>query len=70
MEAAPRLPMLFFDLKTCSENTLFAPQLKQVSIPEVPGSQNFFMNHTMYVKSAKNPFVIFLSSSYIASTPN
>lgn len=29
MEAAPRLPMLYFDLKVCAENTWFAPQLKQ-----------------------------------------
>ncbi|KAJ8943850.1 hypothetical protein NQ314_009620 [Rhamnusium bicolor] len=29
MEAAPRLPMLSFDLKVCTENTQFAPQLKQ-----------------------------------------
>lgn len=34
MEAAPRLPMLSFDLKTCNENTQFGPQLKQVSILE------------------------------------
>lgn len=35
MEAAPRLPMLFFDLKTCNENTQLGPQLKQVSILEM-----------------------------------
>ncbi|XP_018579784.1 tyrosine-protein phosphatase non-receptor type 23 isoform X2 [Anoplophora glabripennis] len=29
MEAAPRLPMFYFDLKVCTENTRFAPQLKQ-----------------------------------------
>ncbi|CAG9825233.1 unnamed protein product [Phaedon cochleariae] len=29
MEAAPRLPMLSFDLKVCTENTHFGPQLKQ-----------------------------------------
>nr|XP_023015123.1 tyrosine-protein phosphatase non-receptor type 23 [Leptinotarsa decemlineata] len=29
MEAAPRLPMLSFDLKVPTENTQFAPQLKQ-----------------------------------------
>ncbi|KAJ8972454.1 hypothetical protein NQ317_017454 [Molorchus minor] len=29
MEAAPRLPMISFDPKVCSENTQFGPQLKQ-----------------------------------------
>ncbi|CAH1969012.1 unnamed protein product [Acanthoscelides obtectus] len=29
MEAVPRLPMLSFELKVCTENTQFAPQLKQ-----------------------------------------
>ncbi|KAJ8960856.1 hypothetical protein NQ318_020154, partial [Aromia moschata] len=29
MEAAPRLPMVSFDLKVCTENTQFGPQLKQ-----------------------------------------
>ncbi|KAG5896890.1 hypothetical protein JTB14_033528 [Gonioctena quinquepunctata] len=29
MEAAPRLPMLSFDLKVCTETTHFGPQLKQ-----------------------------------------
>nr|CAH7727131.1 unnamed protein product [Callosobruchus chinensis] len=29
MEAAPRLPMLSFDLKVCTEITQFSPQLKQ-----------------------------------------
>lgn len=34
MEAAPRLPMLSFELKTCNDSTQFGPQLKQVSVLE------------------------------------